>query len=126
MDSTFFATGADFHAWLEAHHDTAQELWVGFYKKSSGKLSITCLEVMDAALCHGWDRWRAQERGRCQLCRSLHTTQTAQHLERGQRQTGHGACQPGPDAPAGPQSVREPPGSKERNLCVRARECRPA
>ena len=31
-----------------------QELWVGFYKKSSGKPSITWPEAVDQALCFGW------------------------------------------------------------------------
>ena len=51
---TFFPTPSDFAAWLEAHHDKFHELLVGFYKKSSGKLSITWPESVDAALCFGW------------------------------------------------------------------------
>jgi uncharacterized protein YdeI (YjbR/CyaY-like superfamily) len=50
----FFATPADFRAWLEKHHQSKQELWVGFYKKDSGKPSLTWPESVDAALCHGW------------------------------------------------------------------------
>jgi uncharacterized protein YdeI (YjbR/CyaY-like superfamily) len=51
---TFFATPADFRHWLEAHHTTAKELLVGFYKKDSGKPSITWPESVDQALCFGW------------------------------------------------------------------------
>jgi uncharacterized protein YdeI (YjbR/CyaY-like superfamily) len=51
---TFFPTPAGFRAWLEAHHDQFQELFVGFHKKSSGKPSITWPESVDAALCFGW------------------------------------------------------------------------
>src|SRR5437762_563654 len=51
---TFFATPSEFRAWLEEHHNTAQELLVGFYKKSSGKPSITWPESVDQALCFGW------------------------------------------------------------------------
>ena len=50
----FFATPAAFRAWLEAHHETDQELLVGFYKKDSGKPSITWPESVDEALCFGW------------------------------------------------------------------------
>lgn len=50
----FFATPADFRAWLEQHHSTEEELLVGFYKKHSGKPSITWPESVDAALCYGW------------------------------------------------------------------------
>ena len=51
---TFFPTPSDFRAWLEAHHDKFHELLVGFYKKDSGKPSITWPESVDAALCFGW------------------------------------------------------------------------
>jgi uncharacterized protein YdeI (YjbR/CyaY-like superfamily) len=54
MEPTFFATPAKFRAWLEKHHDTASELLVGFYKKGSGKPSITWSESVDQALCFGW------------------------------------------------------------------------
>lgn len=50
----FFATSGDFRRWLENHHDTARELLVGFYKKDSGKPSITWPESVDEALCFGW------------------------------------------------------------------------
>jgi uncharacterized protein YdeI (YjbR/CyaY-like superfamily) len=51
---TFFATPAAFRAWLKKHHKTADELIVGFYKKDSGKPSITWPESVDEALCFGW------------------------------------------------------------------------
>jgi uncharacterized protein YdeI (YjbR/CyaY-like superfamily) len=54
MKPTFFATPSAFRAWLEKNHDSAQELWVGFYKKASGKPSITWPEAVDAALAFGW------------------------------------------------------------------------
>lgn len=51
---TFFKTAGDFRDWLEQHHVEAQELWVGFHKKNSGKASITWPEAVDQALCFGW------------------------------------------------------------------------
>ena len=50
----FFATPAAFRAWLDAHHDRGSELVVGFYKKGSGKPSISWPESVDEALCYGW------------------------------------------------------------------------
>lgn len=50
----FFATPADFRKWLKAHHRSARVLWVGFYKKGSGRPSITWPESVDEALCVGW------------------------------------------------------------------------
>src|SRR5947209_11374521 len=54
MNPKFFKSPSDFHKWLEAYHSTAKELWVGFYKKNSGKPSITWPESVDEALCFGW------------------------------------------------------------------------
>jgi uncharacterized protein YdeI (YjbR/CyaY-like superfamily) len=54
MEPAFFETPADFRAWLEQHHETERELLVGFYKKGSGKPSITWPESVDQALCFGW------------------------------------------------------------------------
>ena len=50
----FFATPEDFRKWLKAHHENARELWVGFYKKGSGRPSITWPESVNEALCVGW------------------------------------------------------------------------
>jgi uncharacterized protein YdeI (YjbR/CyaY-like superfamily) len=54
MEIRFFKTPADFRKWLEANHAKATEQWVGFYKKDSGKPSITWPESVDEALCYGW------------------------------------------------------------------------
>jgi uncharacterized protein YdeI (YjbR/CyaY-like superfamily) len=54
MKPKFFKSTSDFRAWLEAHHGSAAELWVGFYKKDSGKPSITWPQSVDEALCFGW------------------------------------------------------------------------
>ncbi len=54
MKLKFFRTPRDFETWLEKNHATATELWVGFYKRDSGKPSITWPESVDQALCFGW------------------------------------------------------------------------
>ncbi len=54
MTPRFFASPDGFREWLEAHHAQASELLVGFYKRSSGKPSITWPESVDEALCFGW------------------------------------------------------------------------
>ncbi len=54
MDATFFPTPNDFRKWLAANHEQATELWVGYYKKATGKPSITWPESVDQALCYGW------------------------------------------------------------------------
>ena len=50
----FFAGSDDFRGWLEKHHQTITEQWVGFHRKSSGRVSITWPEAVDEALCFGW------------------------------------------------------------------------
>lgn len=50
----FFATPAEFRAWLEKHHQNAREQWIGFCRKDSGRPSITWPESVDEALCFGW------------------------------------------------------------------------
>jgi uncharacterized protein YdeI (YjbR/CyaY-like superfamily) len=54
MEPTFFATPAEFRAWLQRHHDSATELLVGFHKRGSGRPSMTWQESVDQALCFGW------------------------------------------------------------------------
>jgi uncharacterized protein YdeI (YjbR/CyaY-like superfamily) len=54
MKPTFFKAPAEFRRWLEQHHERASELWVGFWKKRSGRPSITWPESVDEALCFGW------------------------------------------------------------------------
>jgi uncharacterized protein YdeI (YjbR/CyaY-like superfamily) len=51
---TFFSTEVEFRRWLEANHETAPELLVGFWKKGSGKPSIDWPQARDQALCFGW------------------------------------------------------------------------
>ena len=54
MEPIFFATPAAFRRWLKKNHKTAKELFVGFYKKGSGRPSITWPQSVDEALCFGW------------------------------------------------------------------------
>jgi uncharacterized protein YdeI (YjbR/CyaY-like superfamily) len=54
MEPTTFERPQDFRAWLEQHHDSEAELWVGYHKKGSGKPSMTWPESVDEALCFGW------------------------------------------------------------------------
>ncbi|MEW5976775.1 MAG: YdeI/OmpD-associated family protein [Acidobacteriota bacterium] len=50
----FFESPAEFRRWLEKHHATTGELWVGYYKKHTAKPSLTWPESVDQALCFGW------------------------------------------------------------------------
>ena len=50
---TYFATPAAFRKWLQGHAK-ATELWVGFWKKDSGRKGLTYEQAVDEALCFGW------------------------------------------------------------------------
>jgi uncharacterized protein YdeI (YjbR/CyaY-like superfamily) len=54
MQPRFFATPGEWRDWLERHHATAPELVVGFYKRGTGRPSITWPQSVDQALCFGW------------------------------------------------------------------------
>lgn len=54
VEPTFFATSAAFRRWLNANHQKASELLVGYWKVDSGKASMTWSESVDEALCYGW------------------------------------------------------------------------
>lgn len=50
----FFASPAQLRSWLGRHHEGQDELWVGLYRKATGKPSITWPELVDQLLCFGW------------------------------------------------------------------------
>ena len=53
-DVRFFATPAELRDWFDANHATAPELWLGYYKKASGRPSVDWSQAVDEALCVGW------------------------------------------------------------------------
>ena len=50
----YFRSAADLRGWFARHHASKREAWIGYYKKGSGKESITWPESVDEALCVGW------------------------------------------------------------------------
>jgi uncharacterized protein YdeI (YjbR/CyaY-like superfamily) len=54
VDAVFFETPEAFREWLDKHHESEKEFLVGYFKKGSGKKSITWPESVDQALCYGW------------------------------------------------------------------------
>jgi len=54
MDDVVFLTSKDeFTEWLENHPD-ASELWVGYFRKNTGRATLTWSQSVDVALCFGW------------------------------------------------------------------------
>jgi len=54
FEPIFFETAADLREWLEAHHASAPELFVGGWRKDAGRAGVTWQEIVDEALCFGW------------------------------------------------------------------------
>tara|TARA_R110002073_G_scaffold105789_1_gene239115 strand:- start:169 stop:738 length:570 start_codon:yes stop_codon:yes gene_type:complete len=50
----FFTTHDEFYVWLAENHTKSDALWVGYFRKSTGRASLTWSASVDAALCFGW------------------------------------------------------------------------
>ena len=50
----YFGSTNEWRDWLAKNGETQTELWVGLYKKDSGKTGITYLEAVEEGLCFGW------------------------------------------------------------------------
>lgn len=53
-DPMHFDGPAAFRAWLKKHHDQRDELWLGFYRKATGKGGLQYKEALDELLSYGW------------------------------------------------------------------------
>jgi uncharacterized protein YdeI (YjbR/CyaY-like superfamily) len=53
-DVRFFATPEELRDWFDANADTAEELWLGGYRKATGRPSVAWPDAVDEALCVGW------------------------------------------------------------------------
>jgi uncharacterized protein YdeI (YjbR/CyaY-like superfamily) len=53
-DPIFFETPEQLRDWLDEHHETADDVFVGAWKKSTGKPSLTWPQIVEEALCVGW------------------------------------------------------------------------
>jgi uncharacterized protein YdeI (YjbR/CyaY-like superfamily) len=58
-DPIYFGSPQEFYDWLEEHHETEDEVYVGFYKQHTGKRAMSWSEAVDQALCFGWIDSRA-------------------------------------------------------------------
>jgi uncharacterized protein YdeI (YjbR/CyaY-like superfamily) len=54
MNPTFFKTTKALRDWFAKHGASKTELWIGYYKKASGKGGVVYKEALDEALCVGW------------------------------------------------------------------------
>jgi uncharacterized protein YdeI (YjbR/CyaY-like superfamily) len=50
----FFKSPQEFYDWLEEHHESESEVYVGYYKQHTGRRGMSWSEAVDQALCFGW------------------------------------------------------------------------
>ena len=53
-DVLYVASSDELRDWFDANHATATELWLGYWKKATGRPSVTWSQAVDEALCVGW------------------------------------------------------------------------
>lgn len=54
MLPVFFPNTTEFRNWLEENHQSEKELFVGYYKVSTKKPTMSWSDSVDEALCFGW------------------------------------------------------------------------
>ena len=50
----FFETSDEFRRWLDNNYNGSEGVWLRFFRKNSGILSINYDIALDEALCYGW------------------------------------------------------------------------
>ena len=54
IDFFYPKTQTEWRLWLQKNHSSSQSVWLVFYKKKTGKPTITWSQSVDEALCFGW------------------------------------------------------------------------
>ena len=54
MKPRFFKSPAALRTWFAKYGDSKTELWMGYYKRASGKGGVVYKQALDEALCAGW------------------------------------------------------------------------
>lgn len=54
LEVVFFADAESFRDWLDEHHETAAELWMGLRRKGEPDRGLTWEDAVPVALCFGW------------------------------------------------------------------------
>ena len=54
QDAIFFDSPEAFYDWLAEHHETETEVFVGLWKKATGRQTMSWSQAVDQALCFGW------------------------------------------------------------------------
>jgi|ERR1700722_15058158 uncharacterized protein YdeI (YjbR/CyaY-like superfamily) len=54
METVFAKDRAEWRRWLQRNFERSEEIWLGFYKKASGKQTVSYDHAVEEALCFGW------------------------------------------------------------------------
>jgi uncharacterized protein YdeI (YjbR/CyaY-like superfamily) len=54
VETVFAKDRAEWRHWLAKNSSRREEIWLGFYKKASGKQTISYEHAVEEALCVGW------------------------------------------------------------------------
>lgn len=54
MKKVFAKNRDEWRAWLKTHHDSAEEIWLVYYKRPTGVPSVSYPESVEEAICFGW------------------------------------------------------------------------
>ena len=53
-ESRHFSSREKWRKWLEKNHESSEGIWVIFYKKHTGRRTVSYNEAVVEALCFGW------------------------------------------------------------------------
>ena len=54
MKMVYFSNRNELRNWLTQNHDKEKEIWLVYYRKSSGKPTVSYDDSVEEALCFGW------------------------------------------------------------------------
>ena len=84
-DVLFLASTTELRAWFDANHATADELWLGYYKKATGRPTRQLVRGRRRGVVRRLDRRRPLLARRGTLRPAVHAAADGQQLERDQR-----------------------------------------
>ena|ERR687895_1678525 len=85
-----FQSAREWEEWLATNHASSVGIWLRFFKKGSGKPTVTHDEALDVALCYGWIDGQAKKYDELswlhkftpRRARSVWSRRNTEHVER--------------------------------------------
>lgn len=54
IDTTYAKNRKKWRSWLQKHHKSEKGIWLIYYKKHTGRASISYTDAVEEAICFGW------------------------------------------------------------------------